>query len=134
MFLRGGGAELGRESQSVTRQACPLLSDVPFVTTREQSCCFSAPALPEMGGAPAEGSPGLTGAPAPKGVPLASLAPHRSVRGTLFPQASLPWSCLCPCPFGSCNSQDSEACSAYCGLRAPLRSFPRHIQAFLSLS
>lgn len=31
-------------------QACPLLGDVPSVTTREQYCFFSSPGGPEGGG------------------------------------------------------------------------------------
>ena len=46
-------------------------------------------------------APRWEGAPAPEQAPLASLAPRPLVRGTFFPQASLLWSFLCPCPFGS---------------------------------
>lgn len=111
------------EKATVSPSRCPLLSDVPFVATREHSCCFPAPAVPKMGGgsssrASAPGQPGPT--PLGEGHILSS-----GLTSLVLPLPLSLW---------LLNSQDSEVCSAKCGLRDPLCSFPLHIQAFLSLS
>lgn len=56
LFLFKGG-EPEEERQSEPWQGCPLLGDALSVTTREQSCRFSAQAPQELGGGSSLGEP-----------------------------------------------------------------------------